>query len=106
MATAGGIISGRILHIEPEHGACTERQKGKRKQEVQRRVYTGPALAAYELELRNHTVTMVNIETLSWTSERKLDFPCSRVWVMTIGYSEEKKTRRAASGKINFLPFC
>lgn len=55
----GVIIAGRILHIEPEHGVC---RRGKEKQQVQRRVYTGPGLAAYELELRNPTVTMVNIK--------------------------------------------
>lgn len=55
------------------------------------RLHTGPGLAAYELELRNPTVIMVNIKTLNRTSERKVDFLCSRLRVMAIGCSEEKK---------------
>lgn len=60
-------------------GLAQKDRGGKEKQELQRRVYTGPGLAAYKLELRNPTVIMVNIKTLNRTSERKLDFPCSRV---------------------------
>lgn len=60
-------------------GLAQKGRGGKEKQEVQSRVYTGPGLAAYKLELRNATVIMVNIKTLNRTSERKLDFSCSRV---------------------------
>lgn len=82
--TAGGICD-RILYIEPMHKICIENHKGEKK----KKIYTSPSLAAYKLMLRKPGVIMVNIKTLKKTFERKLDFPSSRVWVITIGCSEK-----------------
>lgn len=86
--TAGGICD-RILHIEPMHKICIEKHKGEKQKKKKKKVYTAPSLAAYKLMLRKPGVIMVNIKTLKKTFERKLDFPSSRVWVITIGCSEK-----------------
>lgn len=105
MATMG-VIYGRILHIEPIHRVFIERHKmKKKKKKAQRRVYTGPRLTVYELMLRKPRVIMVNIKAVNRTFERKLDFPCSRVWVITIGCSE-RTVEKSNFWKRIFFFFC